>query len=75
MVVIMAKAKTYNTVSGDTFDGIAHRILGNRRYTRELMEVNPKYISTVIFSAGITLVIPDITTTANQINLPPWRVE
>jgi phage tail protein X len=66
---------TYTTVAGDTFDSIAHRILGNRRYIRELMAANPQYLNVVIFSGNITLVIPDITTTASKINLPPWRAE
>lgn len=65
--------KTYITVAGDTFDSIAHHVLGHRRYTRELMEANPQHLSTVIFSGNITLVIPDITTAVSKTNLPPWR--
>lgn len=68
-------AKTYITVLGDTFDGIAHRVLGHRRYTRELMEANPRRLSTVIFSGGIVLNLPEIITVPAQNNLPPWRDE
>lgn len=66
--------KTYTTKQGDTFDSIAFKILGNRRYTKELMEANPKYLDVVIFSGNITLNIPEIETPDNTAtNLPPWR--
>jgi phage tail protein X len=65
--------QTYVTKQGDTFDSIAHHILGHRRYTRELMEANPQYLKVVIFSGNITLVIPDITKAVSKVNLPPWR--
>lgn len=68
-------AKTYTTKSGDTFDSIAHHILGHRRYARELMDANHAHLATVIFSSGIVLNIPEITKVQETANLPPWRDE
>jgi len=66
---------TYTTISGDTFDSIAFNLLGNKKYTKELMEVNKQQISTVIFAAGTVLNLPEISNQneVNSSNLPPWR--
>jgi phage tail protein X len=66
----------YQTKLGDTFDSIAFSLLGDEKYTRELMEANPDYLEVVIFSGGIDLTIPDISN-ANNISgsMPPWRKE
>ena len=37
-----------------------------------LLAANPKHASTVIFSAGIVLEIPDIAL-ETSVNLPPWK--
>lgn len=63
----------YTTLQGDTFDSIAYKIYGNRKYTKELMEANTKYLSTLIFSAGITLKLPEIDSSEQSAALPPWR--
>lgn len=66
----------YTTVSGDTFDIIAKKELGNEKYTEQLMNVNKDHIETVIFSAGIKLNLPeiDVEETVTE-NIPPWRRE
>lgn len=65
---------TYTTVLGDTWDIIAFKIWGKEKYAKELVEANLNYVETVIFSSGITLNIPEITTTVSDItNLPPWK--
>ena len=64
---------TYKTKLGDTFDSIAFNELGAVKYTEDLMEANPDYISTVIFSSGVALTLPDIEeedTTASS--TPSW---
>lgn len=63
---------TYTTVSGDIWDMIALGQMGGERYTSNLMEANPKYIETVVFSAGTVLTIPDIETPIPK-NTPPWK--
>lgn len=62
----------YTTVSGDTWDYIALKTLGSEQYTAVLMEQNTAHIDTVIFNAGIELIIPTIKT-PKPTSLPPWR--
>lgn len=63
---------TYITVSGDMWDTIAFKTLGDEAYTDKLIKLNLKYRDYVIFPAGIVLDIPekDITVSAQ---LPPWK--
>ena len=63
---------TYTTVSGDTWDSIAHKQMGNALLAAELMEENIEHISYTIFPAGITLNIPDVEESFSD-NLPPWK--
>jgi phage tail protein X len=51
---------------------IAKEQLGSERYTSVLMQSNPEHLETVIFSAGIILILPEITTPIPE-SLPPWR--
>lgn len=64
--------KTYTTVSGDMWDIIAKKQLGSEGYMHELIEANPAYVDTVLFSAGVVLTIPDIETPKPS-TLPPWK--
>ena len=64
--------KTYTTVQGDTWDMIAPRRLGNEKYMSRLIEANQRYNSTVIFSAGVVLRIPEISIPIAA-TLPPWK--
>lgn len=64
---------TYTTVQGDMWDSIAHSQLGDVKYTHILMKANMKYRNTYIFSAGIKLEIPDVSTTSVSNSLPPWK--
>ena len=66
--------KTYTTVQGDMWDSIAHRQMGSTDYTDILMNANPTQskLETYLFSAGVTLVIPDIPQKISS-KLPPWK--
>lgn len=64
--------RTYTTISGDVWDMIAKEQLGGERYTSLLMQANPEHLNTVVFSAGVSLVLPEITTPTPE-SLPPWR--
>ena len=66
-------AKTYTTIQGDMWDGIAKKIYGTEDAINVLLEANQSYNDIVIFSAGTVLVIPDYTTQADTSLLPPWR--
>lgn len=65
---------TYSTKSGDTWDLIAHFQLGSCRFTEKLINLNRKFAEIVIFSAGIELKLPDVSS-ERKVKLPPWRTE
>lgn len=69
MVII----NTYTTVLGDTWDMIAYKVYGKEKYAKELVEANLSYVETVVFSAGIVLNTPEITSSTDNISLPPWK--
>lgn len=64
----------YTTIAGDTWDYIAYTQLGSCDYVHHLMDANREYIGTAVFSAGVTLTLPEITAMETAAsNLPPWR--
>lgn len=62
----------YSTVSGDTFDIIAHQMYGDAKLAAYIIEANIEYADIIIFEANVQLEIPKIDTTTS-INLPPWK--
>lgn len=68
--------RSYTTQSGDMWDGIAHKAYSDRRRGEMLMhlllEANPRHRETVIFSAGVALVVPDPPANIPD-SLPPWK--
>lgn len=64
--------KTYTTVQGDMWDGIAHTQLGSTAHTGELMRANPGLQGYYRFPAGITLRLPEIQRRVST-SLPPWK--
>lgn len=64
--------KEYTTVLGDMWDSIAFKTLGSEMYVHKLIESNLKYREIVVFSAGVTLKIPDVEAPAAS-GLPPWK--
>lgn len=66
--------KTYITHAGDTWDSIAYTQMGSSYYSNQLMNENFKHSDMAVFSAGITLNIPDLVVTEeSKVNLPPWK--
>ncbi len=65
-------ANTYTTILGDTWDVIALKTLGDEKYTGRLIEKNIELADTVIFSAGTSIKIPDISV-EEAATLPPWK--
>lgn len=66
---------TYRTQQGDTWDIIALRMypdLGAEKLTDILLDANPEHIHTVIFSANVTLNIPEVNVPVIE-NLPAWK--
>ncbi|MBP2655413.1 MAG: phage Tail Protein [Firmicutes bacterium] len=65
-------ANTYKTKQGDMWDLIAYNELGNELYMDELIAANISYREVVVFSAGVTLTLPTISTPVGS-SLPPWK--
>ena len=65
-------ASCYKTIQGDTWDIIALKALGSEMYMNRLIEANIDHADTAVFSAGISLVVPDIPPEASA-TLPPWK--
>lgn len=66
-------AATYTTRSGDTWDAIAKRALGDERYMYLLLDANPTYNLTARFAAGVVLTVPALPDPPLAESLPPWR--
>ena len=65
---------TYTTASGDTFDLIVHRIYGNCRRVKALMQANSQYLDILLFPAGVVLTVPETEEGQTDTDgLPPWR--
>lgn len=69
--------KIYLTIQGDTWDSISFKLWGKETLMSQLIKANPNDIDTLIFSASIELIIPDIAAPALTIGigigeLPPW---
>lgn len=65
-------SKVYTTTQGDMWDGIAKKTLGSEYLMPALIDANPKHRETVVFSANIQLIIPEIEE-EEPANLPPWK--
>lgn len=62
----------YTTISGDMWDTVAYKTLGNEAYTDKIIKANSKYRNIVIFPAGVVLDIPEADTKISA-ELPPWK--
>lgn len=67
-------SSTYTTIQGDTWDGIAYKLYGDEKYMKNLIEANWSFADILVFSAGVELVVPEITDEEkDDDNLPIWR--
>ena len=64
--------KTYTTVQGDCWDGIAKRLYGTEAAMNVLLEANRDYNDITVFSAGVVLTVPEYEAPRTNL-LPPWR--
>lgn len=67
--------KTHITAEGDTFDALALEYYNDEKLASTIIQANPDHCSTLIFEAGVSLVIPDVSTVTYPETLPPWRRE
>lgn len=68
-------ATTIITKQGDTWDILSKNAYGNEKFMDTLIRANINHRKTVIFPAGVEIIIPDIdpATLENETNLPPWK--
>lgn len=64
----------YNTIEGDTWDAISLDFYDTEYKSHILMEANPRHIKTLVFDAGVKLIIPVIDDEPAD-TLPPWKRE
>ena len=67
--------KTHITVQGDTFDSLALKYYNEERLASTIIQANRDHCGTLIFDAGVSLVIPDTPVSALPETLPPWRID
>jgi len=54
------------------WDGIAYKLYGSESYMVQLMQANPQQAHTVVFGAGVVLIVPELPEAADD-SLPPWK--
>lgn len=64
----------YTTVSGDTWDTIAYKALGNGYLMDRMIAENPQYVDVFVFEAGVELLVPEIEDTGSE-DFPEWFQE
>lgn len=66
---------SYTTITGDTWDMVSLRVYGSEQYIKTLIEANATHIKTAVFTGGIVLNVPDLTTAQKvSSNTPPWKL-
>lgn len=66
-------AKTHITIEGNTFDGVALQYYDDDKMASTIIQANPDHCDTLIFDAGVSLVIPEVAAASAPETLPPWR--
>ena len=66
-------AKIHITVHGDSFDALALWYYNDEKQASTIIQANLDHCDTLIFEAGVSLVIPDAATIVPPETLPPWR--
>lgn len=66
-------AETHITVQDDTFDGLALKYYDDEKQASAIIAANLDHCDTLIFDAGVELVIPDAAALTLPETLPPWR--
>ena len=66
-------ANIHVTSGGDTFDLLALRYYNDEKLASAIIQENPDYCDMLIFDAGVSLVIPSVSSVTPPETLPPWR--
>jgi phage tail protein X len=65
--------KIHITAEGDTFDALALEYYDDEKLASTIIQANPDHCATLIFEAGVSLRIPEVTQVTLPETLPPWR--
>jgi len=65
--------KIYITKQGDQWDQIAFEQLGSEYLVDQLIAANPERRMTVVFNAGIRLILPEVKASPKKSGPAPWR--
>lgn len=65
--------KTHITAEGDTFDSLALEYYNDEKLASTIIQANLDHCATLIFEAGVSLTIPDVSAVVYPETLPPWR--
>lgn len=66
-------SRTYITIQGDTWDLISQKEYGSDKHTHILLDNNRGLVETIVFYAGVEIVIPDLEVQTVNTSIPPWR--
>lgn len=64
--------KEYTTIVGDTWDSISYKLYKTSLAYKSLFELNPDYINTIVFNAGIKIKYKTLNIKAD-LDIAPWR--
>jgi len=65
--------KTCLTRQGDEWDRIAFEQLGSEYLVDRLIVLNPEHQTTVVFAAGVRLILPEVEISPQTLGPAPWR--
>lgn len=63
---------TYTTIQGETWDQIALKVYGREVALYHLIQANPAHTDTLIFEAGVALLVPEIPVD-RIVEVPQWK--
>ncbi|MCP4747976.1 MAG: phage tail protein [Desulfobacteraceae bacterium] len=64
---------TYKTIQADMWDIISFKAYGNEKMMHVLLAANPALQDTVLFEAGVQIIVPELEDTDTaQSTVPPW---
>lgn len=65
--------KIHITAEGDTWDALALQYYDDEKLASTIIQANPDHCATLIFEAGVSIVIPEALQVTFPETLPPWR--
>lgn len=64
---------TYTTQEGDTFDLLALDMYDDEKMAHYIIQANPDYSDMIVFTGGVELQLPIISSDELSDTVAPWR--